>query len=157
MFDLPPWRRLTPEERVDLVEYLREVRAFMDLADQEYENWMQAAVPAGPRKLTMDGDPTGEHAGVYLWRVADPAREFVQHPTVRGSRSLFAHYALCLEARAAAADIFKAAVELAAIKNPGQDLGEANKRLEEAERERARASQALTELAGRLSEPPPAP
>ena len=30
MFDLPPWRRLTPEERVDLVEYLREVKGLVE-------------------------------------------------------------------------------------------------------------------------------
>src|SRR5437870_3321181 len=130
--------RLSPEDRVDVSEYFRDARPLMETADREFEEWMQTVAPEGPRQLSSDADPTGEHASVYLWRVSGPAADFVQLPSVKAARRFYEPYALCLEARAAAADLCKQAAELGAARAPSA-FAEANRKLAEAEREWARA------------------
>ena len=144
--------RLSPEERVDVSEYFRDARPLMDHADAEFKEWMKTVAPEEPRQLSFDGDPTGQHAAVYLWRVSGPATEFVQMPVVKAARRVYEAYALCLEARAAAADLCKEAADFAAVKDPAPMLLAANKKVVEAEKEWARAQEELRSLNEQLGQ-----
>ena len=147
-----PGRGITPEDRVDAVEYLRDVHPHTEVTEREFLNWMQIACPTG-RTLSLETDPSGEHAGVYLWRVSEAARDFVQHETARAARRYFEAYALCLEARAAAADLFREGVELAAVKDPTGKIAEANHKLAEATRHATRAQTAMRLLQQAINGP----
>jgi hypothetical protein len=141
---------LTGEERVDVQEYLRSVRPLIETLDREYAAWLQAAAD-GPGTLSLDRDPDGQHASVYLWRVGDAAREFVQRPPVRGAERFHEALSLCLEARAAAADLFKEATGTGSRNNPGSKVAAANRKLVESDRLVARFRGAQRDLEMRLS------
>ncbi len=144
-------RGLSHDEREELRSYLREVGPLVDKADHEYESWKRAGWPEG-NKLTLESDPTGEHAAVYLWRVSEPATKFVQHPPVAAARRYHRSFSLCLEARAAAAAALKAAADTARGHERGVKLAVANRRLRESLMELNRALKALSELHDRLAE-----
>src|SRR5437660_7652666 len=118
----------TAEERVDVQEYLRAVRPLVELLDREYATWLEAAAD-GPGVLSRDRDPDGQHAAVYLWRVGDTARSFVQRQPVKGAARYHEAMSLCLEARGAAADLFKEASGTGSHNNPGAKVREANRKL----------------------------
>jgi hypothetical protein len=141
---------LTAEERVDLQEYLRAVRTLTDTLDREYAAWLEVAADS-PRKLSRERDPDGQHASVYLWRVGEAAREFVQRKPVKAAERYHESMSLCLEARAAAADLFKEAAGTGVHNNPGAKVGAANRKLVESERLLTRAREALRELDTRLA------
>jgi hypothetical protein len=142
-------KRLGDEERVDLLEYLRDVLPLMETLKSEYEQWLHRATADGKR-LTLEKDSDGQHAAVYLWRVADPARDFVQRDPVKAAKKYHEAYSLSLEARARAADLFKEAADLAMVKDPGSLISEANAKLQEGEKQHAKATDALHELEGIL-------
>lgn len=142
-------RGASDEERVDLQGFLRDSRSLVEAIDREFKSWMEVAT-ADQRTLAMENDPDGQHAAVYLWRVGDPARDFVQLEPVKAAQRYYEAYALCLEARGSAADMVKEAADRAAILDPAPKIAEANKKLAEAERERNRANEALRELESRL-------
>jgi len=143
-------KKLGEEDRVDLIEYLREVLPLMDTLKSEYEQWMTRATEDS-KHLTLEKDADGQHAAVYLWRVADPARDFVQHDPVKSAKKFYEAYSLCLEARAAAADRFKEAADLALVKEPGPVVVEANTKLVESEKQMVKATEALHELEALLA------
>src|SRR5687768_7787093 len=99
-------RKLSEEDRVDLLEYLRDVLPLAERLKEEFDTWMSQATEDG-RRLSIDKDPDGQHAAVYLWRVSEPAKEFVQHDPVKAAQKYFEAFALVLEARGDAADRFK--------------------------------------------------
>lgn len=141
---------LTGEERVDLQEYLRAVRPLIETLDREYATWLEAAADS-PRRLSLERDPNGQHAGVYLWRVGDTARQFVQREPVKAAGSYHEAMSLCLEARAAAADLLKEATGTAHENKPGARLSAANHKLVESERLLARARVEQRDLETRLA------
>lgn len=143
-------RPLSPEEQEELRAYLREVGPYVDQADHEFETWKRASWGEIGR-LTIDADPTGEHAAVYLWRVSEPATRFVQHPPVPVARRYHQALALCLEARAAAASAFKDAADTIRGHERAVKLALANRRLRESQTEFNRALKALSELHDRLA------
>jgi hypothetical protein len=138
-------KKLHEEERVDLIEYLREVLPLMDSLKSEYEQWLSRATEDGKR-LSLQKDADGQHAAVYLWRVADPARDFVQRDPVKAAKKFYEAYSLCLEARGAAADLFKEAADLALLKDPAPKVVEANTKLVEGDKQHSKATEALHEL-----------
>lgn len=145
--------RVSEEERLDVIEYLREVRPLMHALNQEYQTWLAAAT-TDTRTLAIECDPDGQNAASYLWRVGhgqpppyeDPAVRFVQGTPPKAARRYHDAFSLCLEARAAAADAFKHAAERVGLQDPAGPIGEANRRLAESEKELARANTALREL-----------
>ena len=144
-------RALSHDDREELRSYLREVGPLVDKADHEYESWKRAGWPDGS-KLSLDVDPTGEHAAVYVWRVSEPAAKFVQHPPVPSARRYHQAYSLCLEARAAAASAFKEAADTAKSHERDVKLAVANRRLREAQSELTKALKALGDLHDQISE-----
>ena len=141
---------LTGEQRVDLHEYLRGVRPLAEAAEREYGAWLEAVVE-NQGKLRLEGDPDGHHAAVYIWRVGDYAREFVQRRPVKGAERYHETFSLCLEARAAAAELFKEATGTGSHNNPGAKLKVANEKLAESQRLSARSREELRELEGALA------
>lgn len=137
------------QEQAEIQEYLRAVRPLVQTLDRELDTWLGAAA-GGSRQLSLDGDPDGQHAAVYLWRVTDAARSFVQSAPARAAQRYHEAYSLCLEARGAAADAFKEAADRAGVVDPNAKIAGANGLLAEAERQLARAQAALRELEGRL-------
>lgn len=145
--------RASEEARVDIMEYLREIRPLVQVLDQEYQNWLSAAT-TDSRTLTIDLDSEGRNAASYLWRVGhgqpppheDPAPTFVQRTPPTAARRHHEAFSLCLEARAAAAAAFEDAATHVGVQDPTARVNDANRKLAEAERERARAETALREL-----------
>ncbi len=144
-------RALSHDDREELRSYLREVGPLVDKADHEYETWKRAGWPDGSR-LSLETDPTGEHAAVYVWRVSEPATKFVQHPPVGSARRYHQFYSLCLEARAAAASALKEAADTANGHERDVKLMVANRRLRECQKELTSALKALSDLHNHLSE-----
>src|SRR5437899_3277237 len=134
--------------RVDLRDYLQSVTPLLETADREYASWLEAAAGA-TRTLSRERDPDGTHASVYLWRVDDTAREFVQHEPVKAAARYYEAMALCLENRAAAAVLFKEGTGTASQNKPEAKFRAANKKLVEAERYLARAGEARRAFEGR--------
>jgi hypothetical protein len=145
MFGLPGRSDASIEQRVETQEYLRDVLPLMEKVDEEYKNWMTVS-SEDSRTLVLDRDPDGQHAAIYLWRVSQPATELVQKEPVKTAKKFHEAIALCLEARAAAADLFKEAADLAPLKDPVPKIAQANKKLLEAERLYTRAAAAQQEL-----------
>ena len=141
---------LNAEERVELHEYLRSVRPLAEGLEREYAAWMEVSAES-PGRLTLERDPDGQHAAVYLWRVGDNARRFVQREPVRGAQHYHEAYALCLEARAAAADLMKEAAGTGEHNKPQTRVRAANEKLGESQRLMARARIELRELEARLA------
>ncbi len=141
---------LTGEQRVDLHEYLRSVRPLTETLEHEYASWMEAAAESAGR-LTLERDPDGQHAAVYLWRVGEHARHFVQREPVTGAQHYHEAYALCLEARAAAAELLKEAAGTGEHNKPQAKVRAANEKLGESQRLLARARIELRELEARLA------
>jgi hypothetical protein len=129
---------LTSEERVNLQEYLRAVRPMVELLDREYAGWLEVAAD-NPNRLSRERDPGGQHAAVYLWRVGDTARQFVQQQPAKGANHYHEAMSLCLEARGAAAGLFKEASGTAHHNKPGAKVSAANRKLVESERLLVRA------------------
>jgi hypothetical protein len=150
MVDFVRRKSLSSEEQDELRTYLREVGPLVDQVDHEYETWKRAGWGEFGR-LTLDGDPTGEHAAVYVWRVSEPATKFVQHPPVNVARRYHKELALCLEARASAASAFKDAVDTRHGHERDVKLALANRRLRESQTGMNRALKALSELHDRLT------
>jgi hypothetical protein len=142
-------RKLSEEDRVDLLEYLREVLPVADKLKEEFDLWMSQATDDGHR-LMFDKDPDGQHAAVYLWRVSEPAKAFVQHDPVKPAEKYFEAFALVLEARGDAADRFKEASDLAGVHDPVPRVAEANQKLAQAEKEMTKATAALHDLEAML-------
>jgi len=141
---------LTGEERVDVHEYLRTVRPLTETLDREYAAWLEAGAD-GPGRLSRDRDPDAQHASVYLWRVGDAARDFVQRDPAKGAERYHEAMSLCLEARAAAADIFKESSGTGSHNNPSAKVNAANRKLVEADGFLACSRDALRELESRLA------
>jgi hypothetical protein len=135
-------RALSRDDREELRSYLREVGPLVDMADHELETWRRAGWPDASR-LSLESDPTGEHAAVYVWRVSQPATKFVQHPPVAAARRYHQFYSLCLENRAAAASSLKEAADTARGHERQVKLTVANRRLRESQLELAKALKAL--------------
>jgi len=153
MFPWPGQAGASPEQRVEIMEFLRDMQPLTDSLDQEFQRWMEVAADDS-RTLTLERDPDGQHAAVYLWRVSQAATDFVNNESVvPAARSYYEAYALMLEARAAAASLVKEAADLALIKNPSPKIAEANRQLAEAERQLARARAARGRLEARLRAP----
>jgi hypothetical protein len=150
MVDFVRRRVLSSEEQDELRGYLREVGPLVDQVDHEYETWKRASWGDYGR-LTLDADPTGEHAAVYVWRVSEPATKFVQHPPVAPARRYHRSLSMCLEARAAAASAFKDAVDTRRGHERDVKLAVANRRLRESQTELNRSLKALSELHQRLA------
>jgi hypothetical protein len=140
---------LTGEQRVDAQEYLRAVRPLTETLDREYAAWLE--VGAEGSQLSRDRDPDGQHASVYLWRVGDTARDFVQRDPVKGAERYHEALSLCLEARAAAADLFKESAGTGTHSNPHAKVATANRKLADAERFYAQSVEALRELERQLA------
>ncbi len=151
MFGLPGRAGSSPEQRMEIQDYLREALPLMESLEKEYQTWLEAA-SEDSQALTLQKDPDGQHAAVYLWRVGREAAEFVQKPPVRAAKRFHEAFSLCLEARGAAADFFKEAADLALIKSPGPLIGEANKKLVEARRQWDRAQAARQQLEGQVQD-----
>jgi hypothetical protein len=143
-------RALTTDEQDELRSYLREVGPLVDQVDHEYETWKRSSWGDSGR-MTLDNDPTGENAAVYVWRVSDPATKFVQHPPVPLARRYHRALSLCLEARASAASYFKDAADTKRGHERDVKLAVANRRLRESQTELNRALKALSELHDRLA------
>jgi hypothetical protein len=141
-------RGLSADERAEINEYLDRVGPNVEAAEREFGVWMDSVARKSPT-LSLDSDPDGQHASIYLWRVGEPARDFVQTEPVRSARAFYQAFSLCLEARGAAADAFRVAAERAAVKEASAQVAEANRKLSEAERERSRAEAALADLEAR--------
>jgi hypothetical protein len=140
---------MNEEERVDTQEYLRDVKPLYQNLNQEYRGWLQEASPDG-KTLSLERDPDGQHAAVYLYRVGGDAIEFVQHPPVKAATKYHEDFSLCLEARAAAAEALKEAADYSTTRDPGAKIAEANRKIVEAERQLGRATAALREVEERL-------
>jgi hypothetical protein len=149
MFGSPGRSDAASERRLETQEYLRDVYPLVERAEAEYKTWIEIATEDS-RTLTLDRDPDGQHAAIYLWRVGQPATAFVQKDPVRDARRFHEALALCLEARGAAADLFKEAADLALIKNPAPKIAEANRKLVEAERQLTKANTARRQLEERF-------
>jgi hypothetical protein len=121
------------------------VRPLIETLDREYATWLEVASD-GSGRLSHDRDPDGQHASVYLWRVGEAAREFVQRDPTRGAEQYHEAMSFCLETRAAAADLFKESVGTGLHNNPGAKVTAANRRLADSERYLARSREALREL-----------
>jgi hypothetical protein len=143
-------RALTPDEQDELRSYLREVGPLVDQVDHEYETWKRSSWGDSGR-LTIDCDPTGENAAVYVWRVSEPATKFVQHPPAPLARRYHRSLSLCLEARASAASAFKDAADTRRGHERDVKLAIANRRLRESQTELNRALKALNGLHDRLA------
>jgi hypothetical protein len=150
MVDFVRRKLLSLEEQDELRTYLREVGPLVDQVDHEFETWKRAGW-GDIGRLTLDGDPTGEHAAVYVWRVSEPATKFVQHPPVPSARRYHRELALCLEARASAASAFKEGVDTRRGHERDVKLTVANRRLRESQTSLNRALKALGELHNRLA------
>jgi hypothetical protein len=111
-----------------------------------------APKPSSP-KLSIEADPNGQHAAIYLWHVGDPARDFVEAEPTRLTRTYYEAFSLCLEARAAAADALRNAAEGIGARDPAAQLTQANRKLAEADREHARAQAAVAALEARAGQP----
>jgi hypothetical protein len=136
---------LNEEERLDAMEYMHDVSPLFDKLNREYSGWLTEATDDG-KTLSLERDPDGQHAAVYLYRVSSDATEFVQRRPVPAAAKYHEGFALCLEARAAAADSLKEAADYAGSRDPGSRIAHANHRLAEAERQLDRARQALRRL-----------
>jgi hypothetical protein len=143
-------RKLSAEDRVELLEYLRDALPLAERLKAEFDSWMAQATEDG-HHLLLERDPDGQHAAVYLWRVADPAKEFVQHELVKPAQKYYESFSLVLEARGDAADHFKEGTDLAGLHDPSPKIAEANQRLAQAEKEMARATAALHDLEAQLA------
>jgi hypothetical protein len=143
-------RGLTGEERVDVHEYLRTVRPLIETLDREYATWLEAAAD-GPSRLSRDRDPDAQHASVYLWRVGDAARDFVQRDPAKGAERYHEAMSLCLEARAAAADLFKESIGTGSHNDPHAKVNAANRKLAESDRFLTRSRDAWRELERQLA------
>jgi hypothetical protein len=145
-------RNPSDEERVEIQEYLRTVGPLVETLDNEFATWLGDAADRAPRPmLTIEDDPDGTVAAVYVWKVADPARDFVQREPCKAAKRYHEAIALCLEARAAAADAFKEAADLVGVRDPAAKIAEANRLLLDADRERRKADEALRDLEGMLT------
>ena len=142
-------RRVSEEDRADLLEYLREVLPLVDRLKEEFDSWMAQSTNDG-RHLVFEKDTDGQHAAVYLWRVSEPAKQFVQRDPVKVAQKYYEAFSLVLEARGDAADRFKEAADLAGVHEPAPKVAEANGKLAEADKYMAKASTALRELEGKL-------
>jgi hypothetical protein len=143
----------SPEQRVEIREYLRDTQPLTEQLDQEYQTWLDIAAEEDSHTLSIERDPDGQHAAVYLWRVSQPAIAFTQGEVVSAARHYYEAYALCLEARASAADLVKQAADLAPLKDPGPKFAEANRKLAEADRYWSRAKTERERLEVRLQTP----
>jgi hypothetical protein len=143
-------RNLSPDEQEELRKYLREVGPLVDQLDHEYETWKRASW-GDIGRLTLDADPTGEHAAVYVWRVSEPATRFVQHAPVPLARRYHKALSICLEDRAAAASAFKDAADTRRGHERDVKLTLANRRLRQSQGELNRALKALSGLHARLA------
>jgi hypothetical protein len=150
MVDFVRRRALTPEEQEELRKYLREVGPLVDQLDHEYETWKRASW-GDIGRLTIDADPTGEHAAVYVWRVSEPATRFVQHEPVPLAKRYHKALSICLEDRAAAASAFKNAADTRRGHERDVQLTLANRRLRQSQGELNRALKALADLHARLA------
>jgi hypothetical protein len=153
MIHWPGHSGASPEQRVEVREYLRDTQPLVETLDQEYETWLDIAAEEDSHTLSFERDPDGQHAAVYLWRVSQPAVDFTQGEAVALARRYYESYALCLEARAAAADLVKQATDLAPLKDPGPKIAEANRKLAEADRYWDRAKAERQRLETRLQAP----
>ena len=150
MVDFVRRRALSSDEQEELRKYLREVGPLVDQLDHEYETWKRASW-GDIGRLTLDADPTGEHAAVYVWRVSEPATRFVQHPPVPTARRYHKALSICLEDRAAAASAFKDAADTRRGHERDVKLTLANRRLRQSQGELNRALKALSDLHARLA------
>jgi len=150
MVDFVRRRALSSDEQEELRKYLREVGPLVDQLDHEYETWKRASW-GDIGRLTIDADPTGEHAAVYVWRVSEPATRFVQHPPVPTARRYHKALSICLEDRAAAASAFKDAADTRRGHERDVKLTLANRRLRQSQGELNRALKALSDLHARLA------
>ncbi|HZT06589.1 MAG TPA: hypothetical protein VFC51_06125 [Chloroflexota bacterium] len=139
-----------PELKLEIQDYLRDVVPLIELIEREFQTWMDMG-SEDATTLSLERDSDGQHAAVYLWRVGQAATDFVQHEIIRPARRFHMAYSYCLEARAAAADLFREAADLALIKDPGPKVGEANRKLLEARRQWDRAVKARKDLETRLA------
>ena len=140
---------LNEEERLDAMDYMHDVKPLFEKLNREYAGWLTEASDDG-RTLSLERDPDGQHAAVYLYRVSSDATEFVQRTPVPAAMKYHEGFAMCLEARAAAADALKEAADYAGSRDPGGKLAHANRRLAEAEEQLGRANQALRQVESRL-------
>jgi len=136
---------MNEEERLDAMDYMHDVRPLFDKLNREYSGWLTEASDDG-KTLSLDRDPDGQHAAVYLYRVSSDATEFVQRRPVPAAAKYHEGFALCLEARAAAADSLKEAADYAGSRDPGGKITQANHKLAEADRQLGRAKLALRKL-----------
>ena len=141
---------LSQQERVALQDYLRTSRQQMDVLQKEFQDWLQGAGDSNGQ-LHLQGDPTGQNASVYLWRVAGAARDFVEHEPPKIAGKYHEAFRLCLEARGAAADTFREAADRAAIADPAAKIKEANMRLEQAQDELENAREAIADIERKLA------
>lgn len=138
------------QERFGLQGYLREIRPFAETIDSEYQTWMTEGTADG-RTLSLEKDSNGQHAAVYLYRVDNAARDLVASNPPKRAERYHEALALCLEARGAAADLFREAADLAGARDPAPNIAEANRKIAEGERLYSRAQAALSELQGRIA------
>src|SRR5581483_2858279 len=149
MFGLPRRSDGSPEQQAEAFDYLRDVLPLVDKLEEEFKSWMDIATDDS-LTLTLDRDPDGQHASVYLWRVGQTAVDFTQREPPRAARRFHEAQALCLEARGAAADVYRDAATLSPLKDPGGRIAEANRRLAEARRQRTRAENEQKQIEARL-------
>lgn len=138
------------EERVDLQEYLRKIRPLAETVDSEYQTWMKAGTADG-RTISLEKDSDGQHAAVYLYRVDNAARDLVASDPPKLAERYHEAAALCLEARGAAADLFKEAADLVGARDPVPKIAEANRQIAEGEKQYSRAQSLLSELQSHLA------
>jgi len=148
MFGLPGRPDTSPEVRGEIQDYLRDIEPLLQKVEEEYRNWLELATE-DDKTLSIERDPDGQHASIYLWRVGEAATSFVQKDPARPARRYYEAIALCLENRAAAADLFREGADLALLKNPGSKIDEANRKLAEADRLMTRAQTAHKQLLAR--------
>jgi hypothetical protein len=149
MFGLPKRAKVSAEQRTQAQDYLRDILPLVEKLDEEYRSWMEIATEDS-HTLGLDRDPEGQHASVYLWRVSEAATELVQRDPPKAARRWHDAMSLCLENRGAAADLFRDAATLAALKDPGAKISEANKRLVDGQKHRTRAQTAQKQLEARF-------
>lgn len=140
------------EERVNLQEYLRNIRPLADTIESEYQTWMKAGTADG-HTLSLEKDSDGQHAAVYLYRVDNAARDLVASDPPKQAERYHEATALCLEARGAAADLFKEAADLVGARDPVPKIAEANRKIAEGEKQYNRSQSLLSELQTRLGGP----
>src|SRR5258706_16278142 len=137
------------EERIDAAEYLRDVKPLFENLNREFQAWLLEASTDG-KVPALDHDPDGQHAAVYIYRVGSEAADFVQHEPVKSAVKYHEEFALCLEARAAAAAALKEAADYSTSRDSTAKVAEANRKLVESERHLARATVALREVEERV-------